>query len=263
MRHLARKSPSEIRRWLMSKREVASLRDYLQIKRMMQKRKSPAGRSVVIRLRPLGNLPVVLRSGTSDADVVWDTFVGLYHLPPDQINAHPVRVIWDLGSNIGLTVAHFAGIFPHARVRGVELDGETAEIARRNIAGWGERCSIVTGAVWVDDGEIQYELLPGEEYGARVTQVVNNLSPRRASSYSLNTLMADDAVVDFVKMDIEGAEREVLRGPSEWASRVRSIKVEVHEPYTVKECELDLQALGFSTWIDDRHWACVVGIRDR
>jgi FkbM family methyltransferase len=34
--------------------------------------------------------------------------------------------------------------------------------------------------------------------------------------------------VDFVKMDIEGAEREVLRRNTRWTLRVHSIKVEAH-----------------------------------
>ena len=46
-----------------------------------------------------------------------------------------------------------------------------------------------------------------------------------------------------------------------WAPRVRTITVEVHEPYTIAECERDLRALGFTTRADPRHWACVVGVR--
>jgi len=52
--------------------------------------------------------------------------------------------------------------------------------------------------------------------------------------------------VDFIKMDIEGAEREVLSKNTGWASAVRSIQVEVHDPYTVEQCERDLRELGFT-----------------
>jgi hypothetical protein len=58
--------------------------------------------------------------------------------------------------------------------------------------------------------------------------------------------------VDFVKMDIEGAEAQVLRRATEWAERVRSIKVEVHRTYSVSDGANDLRALGFETRIDDR-----------
>jgi hypothetical protein len=67
--------------------------------------------------------------------------------------------------------------------------------------------------------------------------------------------------IDFVKMDIEGAERMVLRDAGRWAARVGCISVEVHPPYSVDECEQDLQAAGFRTARHPRHWSAVVGDR--
>ena len=49
----------------------------------------------------------------------------------------------------------------------------------------------------------------------------------------------------LVKMDIEGAERDVLRQNTEWAALVRTILVEIHEPYDVSSCCTDLARLGF------------------
>jgi hypothetical protein len=66
--------------------------------------------------------------------------------------------------------------------------------------------------------------------------------------------------VDYVKMDVEGAERELLRSPG-WNEQVRCIKVEVDEPYTLEECVTDLRRLGFTAQIDQDHWACVSGVR--
>jgi hypothetical protein len=67
--------------------------------------------------------------------------------------------------------------------------------------------------------------------------------------------------VDYAKMDIEGAEREVLRSGQSWAPRVRAIKVEIHPPYTAQACEDDLRALGFETQIEHRRCTYVVGTR--
>jgi hypothetical protein len=77
---------------------------------------------------------------------------------------------------------------------------------------------------------------------------------RVAPAISLNTMLARfGGPVDYVKMDIEGSEREVLRTNTEWAAAVRSLKVEVHEPYTVGNCVRDLEALGFRAWLDPAH----------
>jgi hypothetical protein len=87
-----------------------------------------------------------------------------------------------------------------------------------------------------------------------------------ARAYSLNTLIARlcEAArpVDYMKMDIEGAERDVLRCNTEWAARVRSVKIELHGDYSKRDCIRDLEQLGFKAWADNHHASCAVGIRE-
>jgi hypothetical protein len=73
--------------------------------------------------------------------------------------------------------------------------------------------------------------------------------------------VAGDRPVDYLEMDVEGAEREVLTTGTECAARVRLISVELHEPYTVQPALDDLTKLGFEAAADSRHWASVQGIR--
>jgi hypothetical protein len=68
-------------------------------------------------------------------------------------------------------------------------------------------------------------------------------------------------MIDFLKMDIEGAEKRVLREHTDWASRVRCLKVECHDDYSREDCIRDLQRLGFQGEIDPSHWSCVIGNR--
>jgi Methyltransferase FkbM domain len=85
----------------------------------------------------------------------------------------------------------------------------------------------------------------------------------RVPAISLARLLQEHArggAVDYLKVDVEGGERELLLDGSDWAPYVRAIKVEVHAPYTPQACEQDLRRLGFSTRIDRRHWACVEGV---
>ena len=210
-----------------------------------------------VRLRPLGGHEVAVRQGTGDFYALRDTFFAQYHLPPPGIVP---RTIWDLGANIGLTMAHFAALFPDSRIVGVELDADNAALCRENLTPWADRCRLLVGAVWTDDGEVTYRRERGREQGFRVIDGGGDVSAR---SLTLNSLLEDQpwARIDYVKMDIEGAEREVLRSAVEWAQHVESIKVEVHEPYSVQECERDLRALGFETLRDERHWAAVIGVR--
>ena len=81
---------------------------------------------------------------------------------------------------------------------------------------------------------------------------------------SLNSLLAREGGerrwVDYVKVDVEGAEAHLLRENTGWADRVGALKVEVHDPYTVDECLADVRSLGFAASRDTRHPACVVGV---
>ena len=79
------------------------------------------------------------------------------------------------------------------------------------------------------------------------------------SPYSLLALAGPGAVVDFAKIDIEGAEIELLRHNAGWAHRVRTMAVEVHAPYTVDECRDDLARAG----LRDPGRPASLGVRDR
>ncbi len=250
----------------VASRVTAGPRSFVTYMRLSRVRRhlGSGGRVVRMRLRPLGGREVRLRPSTSDVDTVWGTFAGRYHLPPPETGSP--GLVWDLGANIGLTMADIAERHPGARVVGVELDAENAALARANLEPWGKRCEVIEAAVWPQDGEMRYVRLDGATSGHYVTEAELGADPavttaHAISPWSLLTLEGASAVVDYAKIDVEGAERTLLREDAGWAERVRTVKVEVHDPYTVEECEADLRALGFETRVDPRHWACVTGVR--
>jgi FkbM family methyltransferase len=234
--------------------------------RLIRTHVGAAGRAVRLRLRPLGGREVLVRPSTSDVDTVWGTFAGCYHRPPPEAVAGGIRLVWDLGANIGLTMADLAEHHPGARIVGVELDAENAALARLNVAHWGPRCEVIEAGVWPEDGELRYVRLDGFTSGHHVTGAAfeDDASVTAASAVSPSSLLAldgPDATVDFAKVDVEGAEQELLSRNTGWAEHVRTIAVEVHPPYTVESCERDLSALGYTTRRDSRHPAAVIGVR--
>lgn len=213
---------------------------------------------VTVRLRPLDGHSVILRPASSDAEVLWEVFAMDFHLPPKELAP---EVIWDLGANIGLTMAHMAVLYPGARILGVELNRDNAKLCRRNIESWADRCRLIEGAVWDTAGTVGYGGTPGLEYEFSVEP--EGSAEHEAEALTLDSLVAETQAdwIDYVKMDIEGGERRVLQAPGEWARRVRCIRVEVHDPYSSDACIQDLRTLGFRAEVELRDPPTVLGRR--
>ena len=231
-----------------------SLRTYARLRRAHWDGSPSVAR---LRMRALGGREVLVRPGSSDLATVWGAFARRYHLPPPELGTP--GTIWDLGANIGLTVADFACRFPRARVLGVELDQENVALARRNTAPWADRCQVLHAAIWVADGEVRYQGWPGATSNYRLTGTGEGTPVPAVSLASL--LREQDGGVDYVKVDVEGTERELLRDGAGWAEQVRCVKVELHGDYRVADCEADLRRLGYGTRRDAQHPACVIGLR--
>lgn len=248
-----------LRRFWLYPRVLATAKDcwaYLRLMASLDRRSPP----VSLAVKELKGRSVLCRPGTSDPWVLWDTFYNRFHLPPAGVRP---RCILDLGANVGYTACHFAALYEDAQVFAVELDAGNARLATQNLAGFGPRCRLVQAAVWSSDGEVHYA--GGEEQGFRVTTASSrtgttaNAVPARC----LDTLFHEFGLehVDYVKMDIEGAEAMVMRGSLEWAKRVGAMKIEIHEPATFEELAAALTPLGFRCHRDTAHSHCLVAVR--
>src|SRR3954462_362157 len=208
--------------------------------RGLRDRNYPVGSAPVpVRLRALKGGQLFCRPHATDYSVLYDTYVRRLNLPPGDLG--PIRTILDLGSNIGTTLAHYAVLFPQARIIGVELDAGNAEICRRNTAAY-PNVTLLHGAVWTEDGSIAY----GGGFGEFGFRINSTNTKGRVPAFSLGTLIERlGGSGDFIKMDIEGAEQAILGRPDPAWSRVGALKVEIHEPDTCAGATADLTALGF------------------
>lgn len=195
-----------------------------------------------IRMRSLGGASLLCRPTRADIFTFKSTFLGGYHLPPHPLPRH--ATILDLGSNIGYTVADLAYRYPSARVVGVEMDARNYDLAVRNTAHFGPRVQLIHAAVWTDDGEIAYA---GEhDDGFQVTAGAPNAGQLSAPAKRIETIMAECGIqrVDYLKMDIEGAEAAIFEHPG-WLDRIESLKVEIHPPARRDAIARILDSAGF------------------
>jgi hypothetical protein len=76
---------------------------------------------------------------------------------------------------------------------------------------------------------------------------------QRVSSYGMHEIltMCNVPTVDLLKIDIEGAEREILSTRNEWLRSVRLIVIELHGNYSVEDLKRDIEPLGFEVLTPD------------
>ncbi len=206
---------------------------------------------------PLGHETVSLRSGSTDATVFYETFLGLYHIPP-YLPDEPKTVL-DLGANIGLTAAHYCALFPNCKLIAAEADPTSAAIAVSNTLPWRDRCTVKSVAVWKDDGGAMFGVQKGKEYAGHIGGQGEQIVVKTTTIDALIDELGVDCV-DFVKMDIEGAEEVLIKSHNSWTKRVRAILVELHG-YPKKKCIEKLRRLGFAAQSHEKHWDSVFATR--
>ncbi|MBI5041737.1 MAG: FkbM family methyltransferase [Gammaproteobacteria bacterium] len=145
----------------------------------------------------------------------------------------PPRVIIDAGANVGLTSIFFANQYPDARIIAIEPEPFNYAMLVKNVAPY-PNVTPVQGAIW--SANIDIDLFdPGAGHWGYVTRQADDNAAgtwcQKVHGFTLDRLMQDFALehIDVLKMDIEGAERDVLEDPSAWIDRVDAIIVELHD----------------------------------
>jgi FkbM family methyltransferase len=202
--------------------------------------------------------PLFCRPQTMDAITLWDAFFYAYHLPVPGM--HVSSVILDLGANAGYTAASLATRYPRARVIAVEMDADNAAVCARNVAQFGDRCEVIHAAIWSAGGSVTYG---GGNVHDFAIGAGSATSSRTAPAITVDEVMDQRSIaaVDYVKMDIEGAEASVLRPPISWAARVNSLSLEVHPPATFDWCRDVLTDAGFICSAHPNHPAGLIAAR--
>ncbi len=126
-------------------------------------------------------------------------------------------------------------------------------------------------AVSLHDGVQRYN--PGTSKDAFAIEQDSNFQPNlvEVSGMTVLSIMEyfDLDKVDFLKMDIEGAEIEILlRGDLAWLNRVSQFNIEIHGWLTHSRVDADLivdkcidriREFGFEVSRHDSHWSSIVG----
>lgn len=171
--------------------------------------------------------PVFCRQHESHIPILLH-LLGRHHA--DAPLGYEPRVIVDLGANIGLAALAFARRFPGARIISVEPAAENCDLFRRNTAGY-RNIQLVQAAVWHRPAFVAIQNPDDKSDAFRVEEVPAD-APGAMKTVTINELcaMGGEGRIDLLKVDIEGAERELFSRSAEgWLPLVRTVMVELHD----------------------------------
>jgi FkbM family methyltransferase len=160
-------------------------------------------------------------------------------------------VIIDCGSNIGLSIIYFKRLFPGAKVIGFEPDNDIYNNAKYNLQQFGiNDVDLQQKAVWINNDPLIFAKL-GSLSGHFVEKEANNTI--RIETVRLKDYLQEK--VDFLKIDIEGPEFDIIKDCKHDLKNVENIFVEYHSfaknSQMIGELLIFLKDAGFKLYLKE------------
>lgn len=154
----------------------------------------------------------------------------------------------DVGSSLGQHTVELAPRFK--RVIAIEPNPENLPLLRRNLKRSRlDNVEVVCSAISDFDGMTELHLNPENPYGG-ATILGKSRSHLHVQVMKLDTLLHDAAEVDFVKVDAEGAEWNILKGAESAIPKIKGWVIELHDPSRKNELNTLLRSYGYATeWL--------------
>lgn len=136
-------------------------------------------------------------------------------------------VIIDCGANIGMSVIYFKQLYPNAKIVAFEPDAKIFEYLNFNINSFGfSNVELIKKGLWSEETTLRF-FSEGAD-GGRIALQDDEQNIIEIETIKLSEYLRNEAEVDFLKIDIEGAETEVLLECKEHLKNVQNIFIEYH-----------------------------------
>jgi FkbM family methyltransferase len=170
---------------------------------------------------------------------------------PADLGAHQPKVIYDLGANVGIASLYFSSLFPKATIYGFEPLPENLEVCALNYQNLPEPSRVFPWAVGAESGTAVFDC-QNDSRGGRLESSPHDPKLQAAGKmevevYSIGDLILKKGLLppDILKIDVEGAEFDVLRGLEKHYRSVKWILMETHGDELEAKCISWLVARGF------------------
>lgn len=138
------------------------------------------------------------------------------------LSEHPYII--DCGSNIGLSVIYLKRQYPTAQIIAFEPDDTNFHLLSENVKSFGFKdVSLHKEAVWVENTTLQFS--NEGSMGSKI-ETGNGINTVEVKAIRLKDFLIKE--IDFLKIDIEGAEYKVLNDIADKLYMVKNMFVEYH-----------------------------------
>lgn len=161
-------------------------------------------------------------------------------------------IIIDCGANIGLSIIYFKKLFPQSHIMGFEPDDTIFEMLKFNLSQFNfSNIELFQKAIWIDEKPLLF--LKNGSLGGHLTENVQD-NTIEIQTVRLKSLLLNKKV-DFLKIDIEGAEYEIIYDCKDVLDNVENIFIEYHSfhenPQMIGELLIILKEAGFKIYIKE------------
>jgi FkbM family methyltransferase len=144
-----------------------------------------------------------------------------------NVNEQPVII--DCGANIGVSILYYTRQFPNAKILAFEPDKNIFPVLKKNIEKIeNSNVTLINKGLWDTDGKMIF-IQEGADGGHLVGDNIN--ISIEAKIAEIETTRLKDYLkggIDFLKIDIEGAEVVVIEDCKNYLENVQQIFIEFH-----------------------------------
>jgi FkbM family methyltransferase len=139
-------------------------------------------------------------------------------------------LIIDGGANIGMAAIWFAQTFADASLVCVEPEEANFDLLVRNMTPYGSRVEPIRGGLWPRSGQLR---ITNPNAGTAGYQVAysEERSPEGIRAITIDEIIEKypDHFLFYVKLDIEGAQKQLFTENTEWVEIVDVIAIELDD----------------------------------
>jgi FkbM family methyltransferase len=164
-----------------------------------------------------------------------------YHIASSLVPPDDVRVIVDCGANIGITSLFLAARYPRATILSVEPDAENFALLKANVADVSRIVPIRACLTGTPQGRVRFT----SGHAAWGNHISADGDGVWVPAITIDELCRQNRIdkIDLLKLDIEGAEEQVLESGT-FLARTNHMIVELHGHYGFQRFEQAIAPFG-------------------